>query len=125
MGPAATVFQAEVKASTMVCQTLKQRKDMDILIRCDSQAAIAAIMSINIVSKTVLECRELLNKLGSKNRVTLSWIKAHANHLVNELADHLAKSGTTQRGNGPWSHEPASHFKNNLLTKINVQWQKK
>jgi hypothetical protein len=58
---------------------------------------------------TVLECRELLNKLGAKNRITLSWIKAHA------------KSGTTQGGIGPWPHEPASHFQNNLLTKINAR----
>jgi hypothetical protein len=82
-------------------------------------------MSINITSKTVLECKEWLNKLGAKNRITLSWIKAHANHPRNELADGLAKSGTTQGGIGPWPHQPASHFQNNLLTKINAHWQQK
>jgi hypothetical protein len=32
MGPAATVFQAEIKAITMACKTLYQRKNMDITI---------------------------------------------------------------------------------------------
>jgi hypothetical protein len=109
----------------MACKTLKQRKNMDITIRCDSQAAIAAVRSINITSHTVLECKEWLNNLGSKNRVTLSWKIAHAEHPRNELADRLAKAGTTQGGTGPWPHEPASHFQSNLLAKINDRWQQK
>jgi hypothetical protein len=114
-----------VKAITMVCKTLKQRNNMDITIRCDSQAAIAAVRSINITSNTVLECKTWLNKLGAKNRVTLSWVKAHAENPGSDLADGLAKAGTTQGGTGPWPHAPASHFQSNLLAKINDQWQQK
>jgi ribonuclease HI len=64
MGPTATVFQAELKAITMACKTLNQRKNMDITIRSDSQAAIAAIKAINISSKTTLECKTWINKLS-------------------------------------------------------------
>jgi ribonuclease HI len=117
MGPAATVFQAEIKAITMACKTLYQRNNMDITIRTDSQAAITAIRAINITSNTVLDCKQWLNKLGGKNRVTLAWIQAHAGHPGNDQADALAKAGTAQSGPGPWPNEPASHFNRNLLIK--------
>jgi ribonuclease HI len=123
LGPSATVFQAELKAITMACITLKQRKNMDITIRSDSQAAISAVRAINISSKTVLECKTWLNKLGSRNRVTLAWLKAHAGHPGNDRADWLAKEGTTQGGSGPWPNEPASHLQNKLQEKTNDKWQ--
>jgi ribonuclease HI len=66
MGLKATVFMAEIRAITTVAHTLMQRKNQKIVIRCDSQAAIQAINNININSKTVLECRKLLNQLGAK-----------------------------------------------------------
>jgi ribonuclease HI len=77
----------------MACKTLYQRKNRDITIRTDSQAAITAIKGINITSNTVLDCKKWLNKLGGKNRVTLAWIKAHAGHPGNDQADALAKQG--------------------------------
>jgi ribonuclease HI len=125
MGAAATVFQAEIKAITMACKTLYQRNNMDITIRTDSQAAIAAIRAINITSNTVLDCKKWLNKLGGKNRVTLAWIQAHAGHPGNDQADALAKAGTAQSGPGPWPNEPASHFNRSLLNKNMDQWQQK
>jgi hypothetical protein len=109
----------------MACKTLHQRNNMDITIRTDSQAAITAIKAINVTSNTVLDCKEWLNKLGGKNKVTLAWIKAHAGHPGNNQADALAKAGTTQSGPGPWPNEPASHFNRNLLNKNSDQWQQK
>jgi ribonuclease HI len=102
----------------MACKTLYQRKNMDITIRTDSQAAITAIRAINITSNTVLDCKNWLNKLGGKNRVTLAWIKVHAGHPGNDQADALAKAGTAQSGPGPWPNEPASHSNRNLLNKM-------
>jgi ribonuclease HI len=125
MGQATSVFQAEIKAITMACKTLHQRRNMDITIRTDSQAAIAAIRAINITSKTVLDCKRWLNKLGDKNRVTLAWIQAHAGHPGNDRADALAKAGTTLANLGVQHHEPASHFNSKLLAKSNEQWQEK
>jgi ribonuclease HI len=125
MGPVSTVFQAEIKAITMVCKTLHQRRNMDIIIRTDSQAAIAAIKAINITSFTVLECKTWLNKLGDKNRVTLAWIQANVGHPGNDQADTLARVGTALADQGVRHHEPASHFNRLLLEKNIEQWQKK
>jgi ribonuclease HI len=55
MGPRATVFLAEVRAISTVAHTLMQHKNQNIIIRCDSQAAILAINNTNISSKTVLD----------------------------------------------------------------------
>jgi hypothetical protein len=82
MGPRATVFLAEVRAISTVVQVLMQRKNQTILIRCDSQAAIQAIQATNISSKTVAECRDLLNRLGSKNKVTLKVGVLRASHNI-------------------------------------------
>jgi ribonuclease HI len=87
-----------------------------IVIRCDSQAAIQAINNINISSKTVLECRKLLNQLGARNSLKICWIKAHASHPGNEMADRLAKMGANQT-TGP------ARFKYNqciFLVKVSV-----
>jgi hypothetical protein len=60
----------------------------------DSQSAILAAGATCITTKTAMACREALNHLGILNEVNLAWIKAHAGHAGNELADKLAKNGT-------------------------------
>jgi ribonuclease HI len=121
MGPRATVFMAEVRAITTVVHTLMQRKNQRIEIRSDSQAAITAISNINISSNTVLECRNLLNRLGSKNKITIRWVKAHNAHEGNELADKLAKAGANQLIGPPRFRyfEAATSFSRALLDKSN------
>jgi ribonuclease HI len=120
LGPKATVFQAEIIAITTVCNVLKQRIKQKISIRCDSQSAILAVKVTNITCKIVLDCRNAINALGKVNDVTLSWIKAHADHPGNEQADKQAKLGATPRqGPGPWywylHPEPVS------LTNLNLK----
>jgi ribonuclease HI len=125
MGPRASVFMAEIRAITTVAHTLMQQKGQDILIRSDSQAAIKAISSTTIDSKTVDECRRLLNRLGASNKVTIAWVKAHAKHAGNELADHLAKLGAEQVI-GPARfkyYEANASFSYYLLAKSNQMWQ--
>jgi ribonuclease HI len=102
-----------------------QRKHQNIVIRCDSQAAINAIISTNISSKTVAKCRRLLNKLGSNNKVSISWSKAHAAHAGNELADRLAKMGANQTI-GPARfkyYEATASFSQSLIERSNRKWQ--
>jgi hypothetical protein len=64
MGPRATVFLAEVRAISTIATVLMQRKHQKIVIRCDSQAAINAIISTNISSKTVAEADACLTSWG-------------------------------------------------------------
>jgi ribonuclease HI len=127
MGPRATVFMAEVRAISTVVHTLMQRKNQRIEIRSDSQAAITAISNINISSNTVLECRNLLNRLGSKNKITIRWVKAHNAHEGNELADSLAKTGANQSIGPPRFKyfEAAASFSQKLLNQSNQKWQKR
>jgi ribonuclease HI len=120
MGPKATVFMAEIRAITTVAHTLMQRKKQKIVIRCDSQAAI-----ININSKTVLECRKLLNQLGARNNLKICWIKAHASHAGNEMADRLAKMGANQTI-GPACfkyYEAIASTNQSLIARCNQKWQ--
>jgi hypothetical protein len=56
-----------------------------------------------------------------------SWIKAHSNHVGNELADRLAKAGANQTI-GPARfkyYEATASFSQTLLTQSNQQWQKR
>jgi ribonuclease HI len=125
MGPKATVFMAEIRAITTVAHTLMQRKNQNIVIRCDSQAAIKAINNININSKTVMECRKLLNQLGARNSLKICWIRAHASHAGNEMADRLAKMGANQTI-GPARfkyYEAIASTNQSLIARCNQKWQ--
>jgi ribonuclease HI len=127
MGPRASVFMAEIRAITTVAHTLMQLKNQKKLIRSDSQAAIKAISNTTIGSKTVDECRRLLNRLGAHNKVSITWIKAHAQHAGNEQADHLAKLGANQTiGPARFKYfEAIASFSHSLLVKSNQMWQQR
>jgi ribonuclease HI len=127
MGPRVTVFMDEVRAISTVVHTLMQRINQRIEIRSDSQAAITAISNINISSNTVLECCNLLNRLGSKNKLTIRWVKAHNAQAGNKLADSLAKTGANQSIGPPRFkyYEAAASFSQKLLNQSNQKWQKR
>ena len=95
-----TVFQAEVHAMGEAATFLLERNvsDLNILINCDSQAAIRAraVNSTIIRESTTLETARKLNDLVKSNRVFLRWIPAHRGHVGNERADTLAKNGANK-----------------------------
>ena len=62
-------------------------------ILTDSQATIQALAAQTLDSETVKQCCDNLNTLSETVKVTISWIKAHVQHMGNELADQLAKEG--------------------------------
>ncbi len=97
LGTNSTVFQAEVYAVGKTASFLLDNHVVDrtILINCDSQAAIRAINSTLIKSKSTLEATVALNTLAESNKVTLRWIPAHSGYEGNELADQYAKKGST------------------------------
>ena len=66
----------------------------------DSQASLAALNKLTIKSDTVEKCLNTLNNLGNKNKVHLRWVKAHVGIPGNEIADFLAKRGSSL-GEGP------------------------
>ena len=93
----ATVFQAEVFAIRKSAQMLidKGWKNQTITFYSDSQAALASLKKLTIKSETVYNCLSALNVLGRENRVHLRWVKAHVGIQGNEVADFLAKKGTS------------------------------
>jgi ribonuclease HI len=100
LGNHSTVFQAEVTAVTKVAAHLLETKcaDKNITIFCDSQAAITALDSSKLKTKTSLEAVQTLDKLGMKNNLRLSWVPAHSDFEGNEKADVLAKQGCLKEG---------------------------
>ena len=73
LGKYATVFQAEVLA-IIDCLQINIKKGYSgkrILIFSDSQAALKALESFQCKSKIVMECKNLLKELATKNKVIL------------------------------------------------------
>ena len=96
IGEHSTVFQAETFAVEKAAKQLMEAgvENKKIIINCDSQAAIKAVDSTIIKSKTTQKARNELHKLGQTNQVLLRWIPAHKGYLGNEKADELAKKGS-------------------------------
>jgi ribonuclease HI len=75
-----------------------------ICILSDSQAAIKALDSYQINSKLVWDCHQSLVKLAKHNRIQLVWVPRHMGIDGNEIADQLARQGSSHPLTGP---EPA------------------
>ena len=89
----------------------------------DSQASLAALNKLTVKSNTVEECLNVLNALGKKNKIHLRWVKAHVGIHGNEVADFLAKKGSTL-GEGP-SNElltPQTKQKCGINEYFNKKW---
>ena len=93
----ATVCQAELYAIFLAgryIQASLTEKYKYIRIYSDSQAAILALDKNEINSQLVMDTIQVWELITNRNiHVTLSWIKAHAGHEGNELADTQAKLG--------------------------------
>ena len=110
LGIYSTVFQAEVLAISEVAKNLllKKMHNQSIVSLGDSQAAIyitllaiKALIKCTVTLITVFNCIRNLNQLGYQNHVSIAWISAHAGVHGNEVADHLAKSGSKSKIHGP------------------------
>ena len=97
LGSDTTVFQAETYALGRAASHLIQAGivNKNIVINCDSQAAIRAVDNIKIKSKTTHEAVQALNTLGMSNHIIIRWIPAHCGYVGNEKADLLAKRGAS------------------------------
>ena len=89
LGQSATVFQAEITAISMAAISLLDKNIMGKTINffVDSQTAIKALESYTSFAKSVLECKNLVNKISETNTVSIKWMPGHEGHLGNEIAD--------------------------------------
>jgi ribonuclease HI len=98
----ATVFQAEVYAIEMACEYATQQACPLVTILSDSLAAILALTSPYITSRTVLRTLHALTKLTQTGAtVQIRWIRGHNGSQGNETADLLANLGAASMANGP------------------------
>ena len=67
----------------------------------DSQASLLALNSTSISSRIVLDIADQLNTLGTSHRVELRWVPGHEGVYGNELADELAREGSSSIPIGP------------------------
>ncbi|XP_025837592.1 uncharacterized protein LOC112906823 [Agrilus planipennis] len=65
----------------------------DLQICTDSQASIMALEKPITTSKLVQRVKDTLNELGTRNRVTITWIPGHSGYKGNEKADKHVKQG--------------------------------
>ena len=102
LGNTTTVFQAEMTAIRKSAEMLLSsgHDKQNITFYSDSQASLAALSKLTINSDTVEKCLNALNALGKKNKVHIRWVKAHVGIHGNEIADSLAKRGSSL-GDGP------------------------
>jgi ribonuclease HI len=97
-----TVFQAELCAIQMACVFTSSMADTQVLIVSDSQAAILATKHPLIYSQTVFVTVNSLNALAKSGKnVTLQWVRGHTNTAGNNLANFMAKTGSTLQTMGP------------------------
>ena len=123
LGTQATVFQAEITAIQKCAEALAEEENFpEVIIYSDSQAALSALTSLTIKHKSVRNCISALNKAASIRKIKLAWVKAHADHPGNELADHLAKTGTANTNNTVVIATPLSWATAKIDTHTHKTW---
>ena len=103
IGKSATVFQTEVFAIIQVANWIieERMKENRIAICSDSQAALQALLSPECRSKLVQECKDRLRSITRWNKVNLIWVPGHCGIEGNEIADELARTGSSECPIGP------------------------
>ncbi len=98
-----------------------------ITVFTDSQSSLKALASPYIHSKTVKECLQAIKLVQSQHTIKLAWVKAHAGHEGNELADQLAKLEASQprpvHGPGPFDTVPLSFVRKIARQTALDKWQ--
>jgi ribonuclease HI len=102
----ATVFQAEIFAN-LACIDRNYTRGQTYICS-DSQAALRALAAPGITSKLLLECREAICVLSSRNRVSLRWVPGHSKIQDSEDADTLVRDGSSSSFLGPKTAIPVS-----------------
>ncbi|XP_044597530.1 uncharacterized protein LOC123274105 [Cotesia glomerata] len=103
LGDTASIFQTEVYAIWACVEHIKKlnQRNKHIYICSDSCAALRALEQIEVSSRLVRSCMNLLDELARYNRVKLLWIPGHSGNAGNDRANELAKAGARKRDPEP------------------------
>ena len=105
-----SVYQAELCAITSAANSLTPHSGDNIIFLTDSLSSIQTLKNNLLKSRTAIETHKALTTLASQNNVTIIWVPGHEGHDGNEMADKLAKKGTTSDNLHP-GHIPQSTIK--------------
>ena len=86
---------------------------------------MSALDKDEITDPLVEECKLNLNELGKKNKIRLQWIKAHAGHTGNELADQAAVAGSHGSGSAINITVPKTKHNKEIKLLIREEWTKR
>ena len=120
-----SVFLAEVHAIRLGVEALMEEvaEAAYVKIFVDSRAALQALGARTFKSASVARTHDALNRLAARgSTVSLSWIKAHVNHVGNEQADRLAKAGSQMIGPPIWVGQPSSLARATLEERVMEEW---
>ncbi|XP_056644778.1 uncharacterized protein LOC130450428 [Diorhabda sublineata] len=90
---------AELRAIERAADLIRCRDEAvrDITIYTNSQAILILLSSTTVRSRSVVSCNKALSWIRDR-KVRLCWIPGHSNVEGKQLADKLAKLGTTRSG---------------------------
>ena len=129
LGSDTSVFQAEVIAIEQGLAWFAEncKNGETLTIRSDSQSAIFAILGTVSASKLVLDCKKVLRQAKENHRIALRWIKGHADHTGNELADLLARQGAMKNSVTVYPEVPLplTMIKGKIKAHFLAKWQKR
>ena len=122
LGKLASVFQAEAVAVRTCLLTMlpSESRNEKAFICTDSESVIKALMSPIVTSKLIKELKETLNQIGMRNQITLVWVPGHSGIEYSEIADGLAKRGSTSEIHGP---EPFIPIPQSLCEEAIEKWK--
>ena len=129
LGTHTTVYQAELHAIKAAAETLADLNGRSVVINSDSQSALQALDSPVATSQLVLDTKKALNSAVKRwgKCIKLRWVKAHVGHPGNEIADQLAKQGSSDPATvaEPNILLPSSSWKLVLREIIEKLWSKR
>ena len=127
LGEASSVFQGEVYGIKKAAEWISAHVDRrTVTIYSDSRAALLALRKCKVKSALVLDTQAALNRACRRNKIILSWVKAHNGHHGNETADELAKLGALNESMrvDDLPAPPEAYIKQRYRQGFRKMWQK-
>jgi ribonuclease HI len=106
LGKYVTVFQAEIYTIlACICEIQSRVRSERYVSTCsDNQAALEALQTVKMTSPLVRQCQKALDDISTYHSVGLFWVPGHSGIRGNEIADELAREGSSHHFVG---QEPA------------------
>lgn len=127
-----SICSAELAAIHKAICICKEKKVNKAIICSDSKSAIEKISNCQITKKNgnnVLKIKERIREFNNENNILLiTWIPGHAKIVGNEMADKLAKIGTTlniAENTKVEKSDILAIIKNNTKDKFKSDWKNK